>query len=154
MAEIPEMNWFLAPPELSIPGYVDEIKNPMCMQTIARKLFRGRYRKSKTSGETPRTPAGANNGGTFVCDVCGQHLGSKKLLVAHNRTEHYYADEFNESKKRKTRFVEDMMLIFSNCRTFNSESKKFCKIADEVCVCVCVCVCVLLCASSIYSVQL
>ena len=142
MARLPDMKWFMVPPDRTIEGYSDVIAKPMCMQDIARKLFRGRFRKSKLGlasvPTTPRTPSvglegsGTNGSDSRVCEYCQATFGSGRDLVGHLRVEHFYADEFNESTKRKGRFHADMLLIFKNCRTFNESSEEFCKIADDV----------------------
>lgn len=150
MARLPDMKWFMVPPDRTIEGYSDVIAKPMCMQDVARKLFRGRFRKSKLGlasssssvPTTPRTPSGAAGleGGTGAadgsdnnsCEYCQATFGSGRDLVGHLRAEHFYADEFNESTKRKGRFHADMLLIFKNCRSFNESSEEFCTIADDV----------------------
>ena len=137
MARLPDMNWFMVPPDRTIEGYSDVIAKPMCMQDVARKLFRGRFRKSKLGlasvPTTPRTPSGGMDGSdSRVCEYCQATFGSSRDLVGHLRAEHFYADEFNESTKRKGRFHADMLLIFENCRSFNESSEEFCKIADDV----------------------
>lgn len=140
MARMPDMKWFLLPPTATIEGYADVVAKPISMQDIGRKLFRGRFRKSKSllgvsAPNTPRTPmhAAVGGGAALSCPFCDrQSFGSSKDLTSHLRADHYYADEFNENTKRKGRFHTDMLLIFKNCRTFNEGSAKFCAIADEV----------------------
>ncbi len=159
MARQTDMAWFLAPPQRTIEGYADVVEHPISMQCIARKLFRGRFRKSKmgamsssssvsVGGDAPHSPgtpvpwSGASSVGESAsggdgepkhCVYCqSASFATAHDLAAHLMLEHYYADEFDETTKRRGRFRSDMLLIFKNCRTFNAASSKFCKIADDV----------------------
>jgi hypothetical protein len=145
MMRQPDIGWFITPPGKTIEGYTTVIERPMCLQDVARKLFRGCFRKTKRprlggkgEGGDDAVPPTAAAAATTTCPFCEQadfrddFHRDPQSLEKHLRAEHYYADEFNEKANRCGRFFDDMILIMANCRQFNNRQKKFVQIADKV----------------------